>query len=235
MARNFSYRTANTNGLSNMIPDSHRRLLEAKAKKLGATSAIIVPAKDIVVEDRTVLKCIFGCNGWGSRVCPPYVPTVDEFREMLREYRWALLVDWKSDNIIAKEISENFVEYGSRPPSDPEAKKAFKKVQAMVLRERKERIQPGSLELEKLAWKLGYNIALATFPGMCAWCANEDYSFVNCAKDSKEGCHHPAVRRPCMMGVGIRLDKTLEKLKLGLVKFPLDGEVPKQYTLILIE
>jgi len=218
-----------------MIPDSHLKQLEKKAKELGANSALIIPAKDIVVESRTILKCIFGCNGWGSRVCPPYVPTVGEFGEMLKEYRWALLVDWKSENALAREISENFVKYGSRPPSDPEARKAFRRSKAMLLRERKERIQPGSLELEKLAWKLGYNVALATFPGMCAWCANEDYSAVDCARDGMEGCHHPALRRPCIMGVGIRLDKTLQKLDIELKKFPLDGEIPKQYTLILIE
>ena len=57
-----------------------------------------------------------------------------------------------------------------------------------IITDCKETIQPGVLELEKLAWTLGYNTALATFPGMCTWCATSDYSGVNCAVD-RGPCH----------------------------------------------
>lgn len=210
------------------------KLLKEKAKELGANEAILIPATSIVVENKTILKCIFGCNGWGSRVCPPFIPTVNEFREMLKEYQWALLVDWKSDNILSREISENFVKYGISSPENIEKKEEYKSVMKTVIKERKEKIQPGSLELEKLAWTLGYNTSLATFPGMCTWCANNEYSEVSCARTENE-CHHPTIRRPCLMGLGIRLDKTLEKLNIPLPKFPIDSSIPKQYTLILID
>jgi len=75
------------------IDDENYRLLEEKAKELGAKSVRLFPAENIVVEDRTILKCIFGCNGYGSRVCPPFIPTVDEFKKMLANYDWALLVE----------------------------------------------------------------------------------------------------------------------------------------------
>jgi predicted metal-binding protein len=217
-----------------MIPKEHFNRFKEKAKELGANRVLIIPAGDIVVESRTVLKCIFGCNGWGSHVCPPYVPTVDEFKGMLKDYQWALLADWKSENYITKEISENFIKYGLSPPEDPETAEAYQKIKRTLLKERKERIQPGSLELEKLAWTMGYSTALATFPGMCAWCANADYSAVSCAKDRSE-CHHQALRRPCLMGLGIRLDKTLERLKIEPISFPIENGIPKQYTLLLIE
>ena len=210
------------------------KLLQEKAKELGANESILIPATSIVVENRTILKCIFGCNGWGSRVCPPFIPTVDEFREMLKEYQWALLVDWKSDNILSRDISENFVKYGISSPENIEKKEEYQTVMKTVIKERKEKIQPGSLELEKLAWTLGYNTSLATFPGMCTWCANTEFSDVNCARTENE-CHHPTIRRPCLMGLGIRLDKTLEKLNIPLPKFPIDSSIPKQYTLILID
>ena len=210
------------------------KLLEEKAKELGANEAILIPTASIVVENKTILKCIFGCNGWGSRVCPPFIPTVNEFREMLKEYQWALLVDWKSDNILSREISENFTKYGISFPENIEKKEEYKNVMQTVIKERKEKIQPGSLELEKLAWTLGYNSSLATFPGMCTWCANSEYSDVDCAGTENE-CHHPTIRRPCLMGLGIRLDKTLEKLNIPLPKFPIDGSIPKQYTLIFID
>lgn len=217
-----------------MIPKAHFDRFEEKAKELGAARVMIVPVKDIVVERRTVLKCIFGCNGWGSRVCPPYIPTVDEFKGMLKDYQWALLVDWKSENYISKEISENFIRYGLSAPENPETEKMYRRIKRTVTKERRERIQPGSLELEKLAWTMGYGTALTTFPGMCAWCANADYSVVNCAKDKSE-CHHQALRRPCLMGLGIRLDKTLEKLNIEPIRFPIEDGIPKQYTLLLIE
>ena len=217
-----------------MISNINIKLLEEKAIELGANEAILIPATSIVVENKTILKCIFGCNGWGTRSCPPFVPTVEEFREMLKEYQWALLVDWKSDNIISREISENFVKYGIYSPESIEKKEEYQSVMEKVIKERKEIIQPGSLELEKLAWKLGYNTSLATFPGMCTCCANSEYSDVDCARTANE-CHHPTIRRPCLMGLGIRLDKTLEKLKIPLPKFPMDSSIPKQYTLILID
>ena len=220
--------------LLNMMPETHRELLEKKARELGASTALMIPAKSIVVEDRTILKCIFGCDGWGSRVCPPFIPAVKEFRDMLKEYRWALLVEWKSGNVLSREISENFIKYGSSATEDPKVKKAYKRACKTIRRERKEIIQPGSLELEKLAWTLGYNTALATFPGKCMWCSTPDYTAVNCA-GTKGECHHPTLRRPCMMGLGIRLDKTLEKLNIRLPNFPIEDEVPKQYTLILID
>ncbi|MFP4655271.1 MAG: DUF2284 domain-containing protein [Methanohalobium sp.] len=164
----------------------------------------------------------------------PFIPTVEDFRDMLDEYEWALLVDWKSENRFSREISENFVKYSISPPDNENTKQQHQQNLKTVMRERKERIQPGSLELEKLAWSLGYNTALATFPGMCTWCANSDYSNVNCA--GFEGiCHHPTVRRPCLMGLGVRLDKTLEKLGIPLQKFLMDDDIPSQYTLILLD
>jgi hypothetical protein len=43
------------------------------------------------------------------------------------------------------------------------------------------------------------------------------------------------MRRPCLMGLGIRLDKTLGKLGIPLPNFPIENVIPKQYTVLLIE
>jgi len=48
-----------------MIPDKNYKLLEEKAKEMGANSVRLTPAENIIVENRTTLKCIFGCNGYG--------------------------------------------------------------------------------------------------------------------------------------------------------------------------
>jgi predicted metal-binding protein len=217
-----------------MIPLSHKRQLEAKAKELGAINAWIIQAKEIVVEERTILKCIFGCDGWGSHVCPPFIPTVGEFQNMLKEYAVALLVEWDSNNVMTKETSENFIMYQFSPPKDPKSRERHRRAIRAIMSDRKDVIQPGSLALEKEAWKLGYNMALATFPGKCMWCATPDFSVVSCTGARGE-CHHPTMRRPCMMGLGIRLDKTISMLGMELPPYPLDEVVPKQYTIIFID
>ena len=77
-------------------PGSFAFLVE-KAKELGAAGAKVIPAADIVVENRVPLKCRAGCIGYGKKLtCPPYVPTPDEFRKILAEYRYALLVKFIS-------------------------------------------------------------------------------------------------------------------------------------------
>lgn len=217
-----------------MISDENYKQFEEKAEELGAKDVRLISAADIVIEDRTVLKCIFGCNGYGSRVCPPFIPTVEEFRKMLTDYEWALLIEWKSENVFTKEVSENFVKYSVSPPEDEIVKQQFQNNLKTIMKDRKETIQPGVLELEKLAWTLGYNTALATFPGMCTWCATSDYSGVNCA-GNKGTCHHPTLRRPCLMGLGVRMDKTLERLGIPLQKFPMNDTAPSPYTLILLD
>lgn len=217
-----------------MINADNYRLLEEKAKSLGAKTVRLIPAETIVVENRTILKCIFGCNGYGSRVCPPYIPTVDEFKKMLADYDWALLVEWKTENVFSREVSENFIKFSVELPENEETKKQFFENLKTVMKDRKETIQPGVLEIEKLAWTLGYNTALATFPGMCTWCATEDYSDVKCTRD-KGPCRYPTLRRPCLMGLGVRMDKTLEKLGTPLQNFPMDDTAPVPYTLILLD
>jgi predicted metal-binding protein len=72
--------------------------LAAQALALGAVQAKVVPVGDLVVENRVTLKCRFGCPHYGrSHSCPPFVPTVDEFRAALGEYSYALLVAFPSD------------------------------------------------------------------------------------------------------------------------------------------
>jgi len=217
-----------------VIDADNYRLLEEKAKTLGAKAVRLIPAETIVVEDRTILKCIFGCNGYGSRVCPPYIPTVSEFKKMLADYDWALLIEWKSENVFPREVSENFVKFSVELPENEETRRQFFENLKTVMKDRKETIQPGVLEIEKLAWTLGYNTALATFPGMCTWCATSDYSDVKCAGASGP-CHQPTLRRPCLMGLGVRMDKTLEKLGTQLQKFPMDDTAPVPYTLVLLD
>ncbi len=69
---------------------------------------------------------------------------------------------------------------------------------------------------------------------MCAWCSNKEYTDVECAGwDNK--CKNPTKRRPCIMGLGVRMDKTLKKLEIEVKGFPLENETANQFIIILLE
>ena len=62
------------------------------ALELGATAAKVIPANEIVVENRVALKCRVGCKEYGKTLmCPPYAPSVDEFKKTLSEYSYVLV------------------------------------------------------------------------------------------------------------------------------------------------
>ena len=62
------------------------------AIKLGAVSPKVIRADQVVVRNWTRWKCQFGCNSYGrSLKCPPYTPTPEETRALLKEYEFGLL------------------------------------------------------------------------------------------------------------------------------------------------
>ncbi len=69
-----------------------------EAKRLGALEAKITSPDKVVVEDRVLLKCISGCHLYGHKfVCPPFAPTPDQFRKMLKEYGYVLIAKFQTD------------------------------------------------------------------------------------------------------------------------------------------
>lgn len=67
--------------------------LRRAAIKAGADDAKIIRAEDIKVGSWVRLKCRYGCDDYGRTLaCPPYSPTPEEMRGILKEYAHALLV-----------------------------------------------------------------------------------------------------------------------------------------------
>lgn len=65
------------------------------ARKMGALHAVVMPAKEVVVDARALLKCQFGCKDyWVNWTCPsvPGALRPWEFEKILRRYKWALLI-----------------------------------------------------------------------------------------------------------------------------------------------
>lgn len=65
------------------------------AQELGAPGARIIPVREVVLDPRTLLKCIFGCKKYDKNwACPNLQRTLPpwQFEEMLRRYSYGLLI-----------------------------------------------------------------------------------------------------------------------------------------------
>ena len=77
------------------------------AKSLGATTVVAITPDDVVFDDRTLLKCMFGCADWGKGcTCPsrPGALMPAEYEKMLRKYKTVLIVH-STDKKIAQKAS----------------------------------------------------------------------------------------------------------------------------------
>lgn len=64
-----------------------------KAKKLSAKATRVIPAKSIVTAGWVRFKCRFGCDGYGQTLtCPPYSPSPEETKDLIADYKYALLI-----------------------------------------------------------------------------------------------------------------------------------------------
>lgn len=63
------------------------------ARKLGAAEAKIISPQTVVTASWVRWKCQYGCGGYeGCLTCPPHSPPPAETREVLKEYKKALLI-----------------------------------------------------------------------------------------------------------------------------------------------
>jgi predicted metal-binding protein len=72
---------------------SEREIIKA-AIELGAKKAKIMSPRKVVTGHWVRWKCCYGCSGYQSNLmCPPYTPTPDKTREMLDQYKRAVLFE----------------------------------------------------------------------------------------------------------------------------------------------
>jgi len=176
------------------------------AKKSGATNAVPLKAKDVVVDERVRLKCCVPvCDDYGvNLMCPPNVMSVHEFRELLTKYNWAIIIQIegsihaemmeeirKADDVAALYKSGRFLDIYS---------KSFTPI--------KLRLHRIVHKVESKAFTLGYRFATGFIAGSCKLC-NECVTI-----NSKEACRHPFRARPSMEAVGIDVFKTAENAGL---------------------
>ncbi|MDD1695249.1 MAG: DUF2284 domain-containing protein [Methanoregula sp.] len=199
--------------------------LVEKAREFGAADAKVILASDIIVENRVPLKCRAGCIGYGKKLtCPPHVPTPDEFRKVLSEYRYALLVKFISPAKADPDVICSIYKYWLDPASP-----ADKKEQATQFW--KDHFNgtgsfaPMMLELERAAFNAGNPFALAFINGSCRLCETCNV---------KAGiCVHPTQARIPEHAVGVNMVKTADKAGMP-IRFPVQGH-PELMALLLID
>jgi predicted metal-binding protein len=199
--------------------------LRKMALKMGAADARIITADKVVVEDRIVLKCKVGCTNYGTTLaCPPHIPTAEEFRKIVSEYRYALFMKFKSqakaDSKIAKYLSKD-----KNDPSIPENMKD--KIQAFwaTWKEEKLKMLSAVLDLEKAAMSKGYPLAIGLVSGYCQLCEK-------CTLD-RAVCVHPTEARYSEEGVGVNVQATAKNAGIKFT-FPFE-KTPESFALLLID
>jgi len=166
-------------------------------KKKGASEVKIIKAADVIVDERVRLKCqIPICDSYGKNLmCPPYLPSVMDFRDALARYEKALLV----------QLSVPF-----HKKSKGRTKEVFDP--ARVLHEL---INLG----ERLCFEAGYRFATGLIGGCCRLCE------VCIIMEPEGHCRHPFRARPSMEAMGIDVIGTLENVGLPLLRFPVQDKV----------
>ncbi len=209
-----------------MKKNDEYEVLEKTALKLGCEEAKIIPADQIVVEDRVRLRCMIGCPTYGKNLrCPPYTPSVDSFRKILNDYSVAMVM-----RIKPPEISEILQEkYNCKNDEEDRFWDRYKDPDMAAsatwsdFSEIYESMLMVLLEVERSAFKQGYPLATVFFGGRCMLCEECNV---------EEGvCLNPVMSRFASEAMGINLSKTAENVGMQL---QFNSEDPSQITLMAI-
>jgi len=208
-----------------MLEAEGRRVLDDLRKfatELGAEDGRIIATNKVVVENRVILKCKYWCEGYGANwSCPPFVPSPDEFRSILKEYKYALVTKFKCSAKVNEEIRGLLMNREPHGKRGEELEDFYR-----IWGEDKRKAHRSLLKLEKFAFTKGFALALGLRPGSCNLCTQCDV---------KKPCVHPESLRFSPEAVGVNLIKTLQNAGMSL-NFPLWrlGETPSLVTMLLI-
>jgi len=199
--------------------------LRKMALEMGAVDAKIVTADKISVEERVVLKCKVGCSNYGKTLsCPPYTPTAEEFRKIVREYSYALFMKFKShakaDAKLAKHLST-----AETDPTIPQDIKEKGKRFWSAWKDDKLKMLSVVLDLEKAAMSKGYPLAIGFVSGYCQLCEK-------CTLD-RSICVNPAKVRYSEEAVGVNVQATAKNAGIKFT-YPFEKN-PESFALILID
>ncbi len=203
--------------------------LEKLALEQGHPEVRIIPVDKVVVEGRVRLKCMVGCPYYGQGLrCPPYTQSIDEFRKMLKDYSFAMILKTKPqeipDEVMAKYEWGNDENERVRLRDQYEnADKMSSDVWSDFAQYYKESLMD-LLDIESAAFSLGYTFATVFFAGRCMLCEKCNV---------KEGiCRNPMISRFSAEAMGINLLKTARNAGMNLKFGPNINPTPMAILLI---
>ena len=183
--------------------------IEAFAQSKGIRGAKLFPASKVIVDDRVRMKCqIPRCYHYGRMLnCPPNVPTVDEFRRVLKLYKTALLIQTSNpiEGDINKYEREEVLKFCETQGIMPKKKgggpsertKDFDNTRLSALK-----LHKVINETELFAMSKGFPFALGLIGGDCMLCNS-------CVgAHSGKPCRRPYESRPAIEGLGIDVVQT---------------------------
>lgn len=169
----------------------------ARLRQQGASAVKLIPVSGIVIDERVRLKCqIPLCDSYNKNLmCPPHVPSVAFFREVLSRFTGAMLIQVSSP--LPDALTDT-------PRADVYA--PAKKLHELV-----------NLA-EKWAFEYQFRFATGLIGGCCRLC-DECVALHN-----GHFCRHPFRARPSMEAMGIDVVDTVSRAGLPTC-FPVVDEV----------
>jgi predicted metal-binding protein len=199
--------------------------LRELALERGAVDAKVISTDQIVIENRIVLKCKIGCANYGKTLaCPPYTPSVEDFKKIINEYKYALFMKFKSEAKADPEIMKHL----SKTENDQAIPREIQdKLQGFWAAWKADKLRMLSvvLDIEKAVMNKGYPLAVGLVSGFCQLCEK-------CTLDRKS-CVYPAKARYSQQAVGVNVQATAKNSGIK-VTFPFE-ETPESFALILID
>jgi predicted metal-binding protein len=155
------------------------------ALELGASASAIIPAGDVVVDERVRLKCLVPrCLRAGETPnCPPHAPDLDLVRRAFSHYSWAVLFKCDVGPI------EDYAPGAGKTKEEKRRVLSFHRQSSDAV-----------YELERQAYKDGYHLAVGFGGGSC-----KDYlcQGMLCQFLDSGRCRFPHRARPAMEAMGI--------------------------------
>ncbi|MCW4023170.1 MAG: DUF2284 domain-containing protein [archaeon] len=195
------------------------------AIELGASETKIVPASEIIVENRVVLKCRVGCKHYGKTLmCPPYAPSIEDFRKIITEYSYVLLFKFKSKSELTPDVAKLLSKNDNDPTLTEEMREKIRSFWASWKQDKLHLLKMVR-DLEREAMNKGYSMAVGFTTGSCLVCKD-------CNLKQKI-CRHPDQARYTAQSVGVNVKQTLENAGIP-IPFPMKG-APETFGMVLID
>ena len=175
------------------------------ALESGASDAVIIPAGEVIVDERVRLKCLVPrCLRAGETPnCPPNAPDLDLIRRALSHFSWAVL--FKCD----VEPLEDYAPGSGKTKAEKRRVLSFHRQSSDVV-----------YALERQAYEDGYHLAMGFGGGSCKdyLCQGMICQFLDSGR-----CRFPHRARPAMEAMGIDVVSLINKV--GWEAYALVGDL----------